>query len=160
MKNEDAIVILEALGAGYDPETGEVLESESILKRSSVLQALFIAVRAIKNQQIDIAYDTSNYGSSIEEVAQKLGINFEKLGSTKFEKKGWFYTGRTVIRCQECSHKFHGFRRPYISSNKTYYHWLLVCRQCQKALEPRMVSKEDRNILYQSSAFRPSQVPY
>lgn len=76
-------------------------------------------------------------------------------GPKRFSRPGWFDVGQTVCSCPKCEYPLWGLRSPYISANKTFYYWALVCRQCQTAIEPNQLADEQRQLLYDSSAHRP-----
>ena len=76
-------------------------------------------------------------------------------GPKRFSEPGWFDVGQTVCSCPKCEYPLWGLRSPYISANKTFYYWALVCRQCQTAIEPNQLADEQRQLLYDSSAHRP-----
>jgi hypothetical protein len=51
-------------------------------------------------------------------------------------------------------------RAPYISANKTYYYWALICSECETAIEPNQLVDDQRESLYKSSAHRPRLETY
>ena len=100
MNTNEAIEILTALGASCDPETGEVLDAESVLRRTDVPQALFVAIGALKKSTADFKFPTS---MTVSEAAQKtLGITV-KGGPQRFSQRSWFYVGETIVSCPSCN---------------------------------------------------------
>lgn len=73
----------------------------------------------------------------------------------RLKKPGWFDVGQTVCACPKCGCPLWGLRAPYISANKTFYYWALICRECKTAITPVHLSDEQRKLLYASSAHRP-----
>jgi hypothetical protein len=78
-------------------------------------------------------------------------------GRGRFSQPGWFDVGQTVCSCPKCEYPLWGLRAPYISANKTFYYWALVCRKCQTAIRPNQLSDEQKQLLYASSAHRPRE---
>jgi hypothetical protein len=171
MKPEKAITILEALGAGCDPATGEMIDSESLFQRADVLAALFVAVKALKGPPEYAKFKKSKRKPkkatppppesehSVITAAQKLFKVSVNGGPARFQEPGWFPVGKTSAACKDCSLEFQGFRKPYISAGRTYYYWALVCEKCGLALEPKQLDDEQRKRLYKSSEFRPGSPP-
>lgn len=162
MTREEAIEILEALGAGCDPETGEVLSPESALQNASVLRAIFLALRALKGSPSDDEGDVEEDGSkapalNLAEAAKgELGLSFKiENGPQRFRQPGWFSVGPTTALCPSCKHALHGFRRPYLSSGRTFHYWGLICDRCPAAFDPHQLSDDSRSALYESSSLKP-----
>ena len=51
MELSEALIIIQLLSEGIDPETGEVLEDESTFNKSQVIRALAVAVNALERVQ-------------------------------------------------------------------------------------------------------------
>jgi len=48
MEQSEALEIIKLLSEGIDPETGEVLEEDSVYNKPQIIRALFIAVSALE----------------------------------------------------------------------------------------------------------------
>ena len=160
MTPESAIRVLEALGAGCDPVTGEILSDETVLSRPEVLQALFVAIRSLRSRSTSVPdlgmIDGQVFASVAEAALNHLSIDIEvSKGPTRFFEAGWFYVGHTEVNCTRCAHPLEGFRKPYRSAGRTFHHWALVCPTCRTAIEPGNLSPETRKRLYDSSNLRP-----
>lgn len=150
--------ILEALASGCDPFSGEVLPPDSIVVHPGVQQALTIAIRALRANQLEAPSLYSNKDdadSTVSAVAlAEFGIRPEG-GPARFSAPGWFPVGQTVAKCPRCRQFLHGMRKPYRSAGRTYHYWALVCVNCEEALEPRQIPDSTREALYASSQLRP-----
>jgi len=94
---------------------------------------------------------------TVADCAYELfGIQIES-GRGRFSQPGWFDVGQTVCSCPKCEYPLWGLRAPYISANKTFYYWALVCRKCQTAIRPNQLADEQKQLLYASSAHRPRE---
>lgn len=51
MSPSEAKQIVESLANGIDPETGEILQAQSVFNYPSVIRALFVAVKALEGEQ-------------------------------------------------------------------------------------------------------------
>jgi hypothetical protein len=97
MDTNQAIEILTALGTGCDPETGELLDADSVLCRTDVLQALFVAIGVLKKSTSESKSPTL---LTVSEAAQKtLGVTV-KGGPQRFNQRGWFSVGETIVLVQ------------------------------------------------------------
>jgi len=93
---------------------------------------------------------------TVADCAYELfGVKVES-GRGRFSQPGWFDVGQTVCSCPKCEYPLWGLRAPYISANKTFYYWALVCRKCQTAIRPNQLAGEQKQLLYASSAHRPN----
>lgn len=146
----EAIRILQALGAGCDPETGELLPESAQLQSPSVLRAIFTAIRALESADSGEVASVGVYGTALAE----LGVRITG-GPPRFRTEGWFSVGSTNADCPTCGHVLHGFRRPYVSSGRTYHYWALVCVPCKSAMDPSALNDANRQTLYASSEQRP-----
>ena len=152
MDTNQAIEILSALGTGCDPETGELLDADSVLCRTDVLQALFVAIGVLKKSTSESKSPTL---LTVNEAAQKtLGVTV-KGGPQRFNQRGWFSVGETIVSCPTCNSTLHGFRKPYVSGGNTYHYWALACAKCRSGFEPSVLPDEARQALYNSSELKP-----
>ena len=163
MKKGQAAAILEALGAGCNPSTGEVLAPESALQDPRVLKALFVAVSYLRMPQedsegneIDVEVKVQLGGDlSVHEIATELFGGTFNGGPARFKKGGWIDVGTAHARCPDCSSKLHGLRKPYESSGRVFHYWALLCQRCKTAIPPSDLEEQDRLALYKTSELRP-----
>jgi hypothetical protein len=74
----------------------------------------------------------------------------------RFDEVGWFSVGQTAAECPGCGLVLEGFRRPYVTSAGTQYHyWALVCLACRHAWAPAELTDAGRHALYKDSEHRP-----
>lgn len=109
----------------------------------------------------DGAADTAKTNPALDRAARiELGVVIDlKDAPARFAASGWFSVGETVAPCPKCGTVLHGFRRPYVSSGRTYHYWALVCDQCLEALEPAQLRDDIRKSVYKSSNLRPDARP-
>ncbi len=60
----EAKKVIDALANGIDPETGEMLPSQTPFNSPSVIRALFVAVKALENAAKRVERDTSLPGNA------------------------------------------------------------------------------------------------
>jgi len=77
-----------------------------------------------------------------------FGTDFQEVKG-KLAKPGWFYTGSTQVRCNDCNNQFEVFRKPYTTKAKLVYHYYaLVCTKCSTIITPSELPDKERREVY------------
>jgi len=147
-REREICAVLQGLINGIDYETGEAYDfSETVIDSLKAVSTILSCEEQAKIQENKVVTEDSVH--SVVDLAYKMfGVNFHEAKG-RLAKPGWFYTGDSQTRCQDCNNQLEIFRKPYNTSAKqTYHYYALVCAKCSTITTPNELPDEDRSRLY------------